>query len=339
MKKLAILFLTLLASCQPGDSPQNQVNFDRTDFLQSYADNFILPSYQNLVDELDKLNTVLDNQAAAQDQWTQTYQAFLKVSAFNFGPAEEQVLQKSLTEEIATFPVDASLINQKISTGDFNFEDFRRDSRGLIALEYLLFDTEAWSLDGREAYVKACLNDVISKVKEVNEKWAIYKSEFVLNDGTSTGSSTSALYNEFVKSFEGLRNFKVGLPLGLRPGQTAAVPENVEAFYSAQSLAFAQQHFQNLVQLWNGKNGVGFKDYLASVEGGELLINSTLNQIASVNAAFSNCQPSDFSTGQIDGNQKLIILHTELQKLTRFFKSDMSSLLGIAITYSSGDGD
>jgi uncharacterized protein len=32
-------------------------------------------------------------------------------------------------------------------------------------------------------------------------------------------------------------------------------------------------------------------------------------------------------------------LHTELQKHTRFFKSDMSSLLGIAITFSSGDGD
>jgi hypothetical protein len=31
--------------------------------------------------------------------------------------------------------------------------------------------------------------------------------------------------------------------------------------------------------------------------------------------------------------------HTELQKHTRFFKSDMSSLLGLAITFSSGDGD
>ena len=29
----------------------------------------------------------------------------------------------------------------------------------------------------------------------------------------------------------------------------------------------------------------------------------------------------------------------ELQKHTRFFKSDMSSVLGIAITFSSGDGD
>ena len=32
-------------------------------------------------------------------------------------------------------------------------------------------------------------------------------------------------------------------------------------------------------------------------------------------------------------------LHDELQKSTRYVKSDMSSLLGISITYSSGDGD
>jgi hypothetical protein len=29
----------------------------------------------------------------------------------------------------------------------------------------------------------------------------------------------------------------------------------------------------------------------------------------------------------------------ELQRLTRFLKSELSSLLGISITYSSGDGD
>jgi len=32
-------------------------------------------------------------------------------------------------------------------------------------------------------------------------------------------------------------------------------------------------------------------------------------------------------------------LYHELQIHTRYFKSDMSSLLGITITYSSGDGD
>jgi hypothetical protein len=37
--------------------------------------------------------------------------------------------------------------------------------------------------------------------------------------------------------------------------------------------------------------------------------------------------------------QALIDIHTELQKNTKNFKSEMSSLLGIAITYASGDGD
>jgi predicted lipoprotein len=32
-------------------------------------------------------------------------------------------------------------------------------------------------------------------------------------------------------------------------------------------------------------------------------------------------------------------LHTELQRHTRFFKSEMASLLSLTITFSSGDGD
>jgi len=41
-------------------------------------------------------------------------------------------------------------------------------------------------------------------------------------------------------------------------------------------------------------------------------------------------------------NQKMPILldvFTELSKHTHFLKSDMSSLLGISITYTSNDGD
>lgn len=339
MKKIIPFILISLGACRPVDSPQNQIDFDRTVFLRTYAERIIIPGYQGLSDSLNQLKEVLDDRSAAQAQWKSAYRAFLTVTAFNFGPAEEQVLQKSLTEEIATFPVDADLIRQKMTSGNFNFEDFRRDSRGFLALEYLLFDDGAWNENGREAYAEACLNDLLERVNSVSNRWPAFKDEFILNDGTSAGSSTSALYNEFLKSFEGLKNFKIGLPLGLRPGQTSAVPENVEAFYSGNSLEFARLHFEVLQQVWSGVDDGGFKAYLKSVEGGEALIQATENQIIAVHAAFDDCKPGDFGAAILDQNPNLIKLHTELQKLTRYFKSDMSSLLGIAITFSSGDGD
>jgi hypothetical protein len=173
-----------------------------------------------------------------------------------------------------------------------------------------------------------------------------YKSQFLNANGTESGSSTSTFYNEFVKSFEALKNFKVGLPLGKRPGQTNVMPELVEARYSGKSLEFLKLHIQNLDQIWKGKpynsdvDGVGFKEYLESVEGGRELIilseSQMMNVTKAVNEIPTTARFSELLTAE---PFKIETLHTELQKQTRFFKSDMSSVLGIAITYSSGDGD
>jgi hypothetical protein len=74
--------------------------------------------------------------------------------------------------------------------------------------------------------------------------------------------------------------------------------------------------------------------------GGEALINSTENQWAVVKNAYNAVPQTPRISAQILSNPTPFDnFHTELQKHTRFFKSDMSSLLGIAITFSSGDGD
>ncbi|MFN3315759.1 MAG: hypothetical protein ACK40K_03035, partial [Raineya sp.] len=77
-----------------------------------------------------------------------------------------------------------------------------------------------------------------------------------------------------------------------------------------------------------------------NVEGGTALITSTENQWAVVKNAFDAVPPTPRISEQIVNSPAAFDkLHTELQRHTRFFKSDMSSILGIAITFSSGDGD
>lgn len=339
MKRVFLFLMLIFTACQPSGDPVNQTKFDRTAFLKNYAEKFIIPGYGNFLSQLELLKASLSDKEASRTQWINTYEAFLQINAFNLGPAEEQVIQKSLTEEIATFPVKVSVINEKLNSGNFGFDDFQRDTRGLLALEYLLFDENVQALPNHQEYIQACLNDIIRRVSEVSTAWGTYSEEFINNDGTSAGSSTSALYNEFLKSFEALKNFKLGLPLGLRPGQTVAVPENIEARFSGQSLTFALADFESIKNIWKGTNNLGFKDYLLTVEGGEALVLATEAQILNVEAAFEACSNSDFDVSNLDQNTNLIQLHTELQKLTRYFKSDMSSILGIAITFSSGDGD
>ena len=133
--------------------------------------------------------------------------------------------------------------------------------------------------------------------------------------------------------------------MGKRPGQTQAEPTRIEAYYSGKTLKMIREHLQAVENIWygkdkNGNDGIGFKEYLGSVEGGTNLIVSTENQWLAVREALNAIAPSPrISTQIISTPTALDKLHNELQKHTRFFKSDMSSLLGIAITFSSGDGD
>lgn len=346
---LSTLFTT---SCTETDTPSGD-QFDRSLMLDNFAENIIIPGFSAAAQQANQLTTQIqtlaanpsaENLRATQDSWQNAYSSYLTVSMYNFGPAGEEAIRKSLVEEVATFPINAERVLLKTQTATPNFQDFERDSRGFLALDYLLFENEALQsfIDNPNYgnYALKVAEDIYAKINEVNTAWASYQTEFVQNSGTDAGSSTSALYNEFVKSYEGLKNFKVGLPLGLRPGQTQSEPEKVEALYSGLSLAFIKTQFNALTNVWKGGTGLGFDDYLENVEGGPTLAVSTKEQIRIIENELEK-----FSTEEklailiVTNEEKVRSLHTELQKNTRFFKSELSSLLGIAITFTSGDGD
>ena len=85
---------------------------------------------------------------------------------------------------------------------------------------------------------------------------------------------------------------------------------------------------------------MGWKDYLETVTGGEALIAETQTQQPNITQALSSLDHSNSMYNQINTNTtNLDNLYTEMQKQTRFYKSDLSSLLGIAITFTDADGD
>jgi len=360
----ASLLITVFAlvSCDDGGD-ENQDRFDRSAMLQHYADELIIPAFDDLQTDVNALKTAVDAFVAAPDAaklesaqqaLVNAYIAWQYANAYNFGPAGPNGLQRSLAEEIGTWPASETKIESAISAGNSSLNDFNRDARGFIAIEYLLFDVAGdhastlneFQAANRKNYLTAVTNDIKAKVDAVVTAWSgTYKSEFVSNDGTSAGSSTSYIYNEFVKSYEALKNFKVALPLGLRVGQTQPEPALVEGYYSGKSLTFLKHHMSALENIWYGRkkddaDGIGFEEYLNSVEGGAALIAATKEQLQSITTALNNLNEETSMSAQIVSNPApWTTLSTELQKNVRYFKGDMSSLLGIAITYDSGDGD
>ena len=334
--------------------------FDRKEMLRQYADNTIKPRFGALQAGVNSLQTATQvfvsqpnasNLDALQKTWVSTYQTWQSANGFNFGPAAEKGLVKGLVEEIGTFPVSATKIENVVKGGQFNFNNFDRDARGFLAVEYLIFNqapaevVKQFAEKNRRDFLVAAVGNVKTRVDAVVNEWGGYQSEFVANDGTDVGSSTSAIYNEFVRNYEAIKNFKVGLPLGKRPGQVRAEPDKVEGFYSGESLRFMKANLEAVESFYYGrasdrKDGVGFKEYLATVEGGNALIISTEAQLLAVKKSL-DAVPANvpFAQTVVRTPASADALHTELQKHTRFFKSDMSSVLGIAITFASGDGD
>jgi uncharacterized protein len=368
MKRITpILFITLavsslLWSCKK-DKEEDLTNFDRTIMLQHYADNIILPAYEALNADFEifrsSANAFVSAPASgaledARQKWETAYETWMYANSFNFGPAGENGLIKTLVEEIGVWPANTTLIETNIGNGNSSLNDFNRDARGLNAIDYLLFAGDSpetvvqqfVSDPLRGEYLLAVTQKVSDQIGQVRGQWnGSYASAFVSNNGTDVGSSASMMYNEFVKSYEAMKNFKIALPLGLRAGQIQSEPSAVEARYSGGSLRFLRAHFDALEGLWHGRNragqdGPGWKEYLQSVTGGEALIAQTEAQLALIRSAFDAIPAEPSLELQIGSNfAALAELHTAMQQHTRFFKSDMSSLLGITITYSSGDGD
>jgi predicted lipoprotein len=353
--------LLCLSSCDNGEESK-QDNFDRSAMLQHYADDLIIPSYNVLLAQVNVLETAattftgnvsVDNLLTVQQAWKNAYRDWQYANAYNFGPAGEAGLKKTLVAEIGLFPVSETKVDNAISTSTYDLSDANRDARGFLAVEYLLFnltdDNAAVVTAFENTTRKQLLLDLIANIKTqistVSSEWSTYKSTFVANNGTAVGSGVSLLYNEFVSSYEALKNYKVAFPLGLMAGQTQASPADVEAYYSGESLEMLKLHVTALENIWYGKNregidGIGFKEYLEAVEGGPALITSIENQFAAIHAKLDPLDVSKRFSEEIEiSTTPYVALNTELQKNVYYLKSEMSSLLGIAITFSSADGD
>lgn len=363
MKKYCSLFFLItlfFLSCDDNSETVSDNGFDRTTLLTNTADNLIIPSFQDLQTKVNALETASNTFTAMPDQtnldafqtaWREAMLSFVRCSPFAFGPADLPL--GTFVEVLGTFPVDETQVEANINNSTFNLaSSFDRDVRGFLTIEYLIFDLNGDAdvlakygagSENRIDYLKTIMTEIKTVIDDINTEWqGDYRAEFVGNDDTSAGSPISLLYNAWIKDYENIKNFKIELPAGLQAGQSSVLPQNVEAYYSGISTELIEEHFTTTENVWlgtgvDGTDGVGFEEYLLSVEGGEDLVNQTKPKIQEIKDAI-NALPSGRLSNIIESNE-VKALHTVLQDNTANFKSSMSSLLGISITFASGDGD
>ncbi|MBC8124756.1 MAG: imelysin family protein [Candidatus Kapabacteria bacterium] len=356
--------LVFMCACTNDTNNTKVDSFDRTAMLRGVADKAVIPSFTDLQVKSDSVALLVTQFAEVNIPTTQQIQVlrdaianlttvFQSVIVFDFGPAEGSF--GSLVENVSTFPVNTSSLEEFIAAADTSFLNFQRDTRGLSALDYLYFRGTTTDViaafsgkagANRRVYAKAVANAIARETRVVLNAWTgSYRQQFIDRSGTDAGSSVSLLFNNLNISYELLKNYKIALPLGKRAGQSSTEPTRVESYYQSTSLELARLHFNATVNLWYGKTPQGdtfpsFRSYLKTVVNGDRLITDAEAQIVRVEEEFTALGTSVPLSTLVTTNPTAVEpLYIEMQKLTRFLKSEMSSLLGISITYSSGDGD
>jgi predicted lipoprotein len=365
---LIIAAVAAATSCSSNslDDDSGNSNFDRAAMLQNYGNNTIIPAYDTLEEAINTMQKAAESFSEDPSEATlSTLQSELKTarlawqdaSMFQFGPAESAVLRTVVN----TYPADTDRIEDNIDSGDYTFGTIdNRAAAGFPALGYLLHGTgntageivsqytNEEDTDARMAYLLDNINFMTQKTEAVASEWRADGGNYIAaflsdeSDGTDVGSSLGMLVNAMVLHYERfLRDGKVGIPSGVRSAGVPR-PSATEAFYGGYSLELSIANLQAMQRLYagdglNGMNGSGLEANLEARDAQALAdeISTRLDKAVSAQQELN-----DPLSAQIEENNEPVTqAFTQLQDVISLLKADMTSILGVTITFQDNDGD
>lgn len=360
------LLLIALSSCSGlgGDDPG--VDFDRVAMNENYATNAIIPSYQALQNAIGELKNAADvfsetpdtdNLATLQNRLKTARMAWQDANVFQFGPAEMATLRTSLN----TYPADTGQINSNIESGSYTLGTLEnRAAAGLPTLGYLLHGigstrqeivdkyTSDANASNRMTYLLDNIAFIKGKTDDTLNEWSAGGGNYLAtftneqNSGADVGSSLSMMINALILHYERfIRDGKIGIPAGVRSSGVTR-PSATEAYYAGYSAELAVANMQAIKRLvkgtaLDGRDGIGLEEHLEALGAGDLATEILSQVDVSVDALKALSDPL---SEQIEtDNEPVLKAFEEMQKAITLLKADMTSVLGVTITFQDNDGD
>lgn len=338
-------------------------DFGQEALFQNVADKLVIPGYAEFGSRVEALKaaaetffqspstTTLDG---LRSQFEMAYMQWQRVAQYEFGPAEEQMLRARFNN----FPLNVAALEARLAAGDYSLDNPDAFDKGFPALDYLLYGLadSGEAIAARLAdpqqeayrnYLMAILDDMAGRAGAVLEAWQQggYREAFIANTGLAAGTALSLLINNLNEHYEFIKRDKVGLPAGvLTLGFTN--PDKVEAYYSGLSLALAMEATLAAEQLYlgrsiSGADGPGLDDYLNAVgatrEGQSLDVAIRAQFAAAISALEQISGP--LSAAVQDDNEAVVAAYNALTRQVVNIKTDMPSVLCVAITYVDNPSD
>lgn len=354
---LSLISVALFIGCSDDSTTSQTVWEQKSQMLTNWADNFIIPNYQNLSNKLSELETSVaafnatpntETLEATRVSWLEAYKSWQHVEMFNIGPAEQTYYHLKMN----VYPASTENIDALIASGNFSNLDNAPyySAQGFPAMDYLLFGVaeDDTSLVNRYTsnsnytnYLTEIMDRMVSNTNYVKSEWSSYRAGFIASVENTATSSANKMTNDFIYYYEkGFRANKFGIPVGIFSGGNI-FPEKVEAYHNENvSKLLALEAMDAIKSFFNGNGNPSLKQFLDNFASEEMPnlssdINAQLDlgksSIEGMDSNFVNQLNNDFSG--------MAVTYDNIQYGTVLLKTNMLSVLQIATDYLDADGD
>jgi len=356
---LLALFFACTSNEESSSSSSNQDDFDRSAMLVNWADNIIIPAFQDFENELETLEANKNTFIASPNQanldnlrasWLSAYKVWQSVEMFNIGKAEELLYSFKMN----VYPTNVNDIEANVASGSYDLRsDNNNDAVGFPALDYLLYGVANTDADvinkftdvKYQNYLSDVIDDMLALTTIVLNDWTTnYRNTFVSSSANTVTSSVNKLTNDYIFNYEKvLRANKIGIPAGVFSGSNA-FNDKVEAFHSKiYSRDLAVEALKATQNFFVGKaynqttTSTSFASYLNYLNRADLVatisdrFNNGLAQLQTLDANLSNQVLTD--------NSKMTQTYDVLQLAVVPLKVDMIQAMNISIDFVDADGD
>ena len=358
-----VLALLAACSCGGGGTPAPHAG-PRRIMLRDVALTVIVPTYETLASAAEsqaqalralEANPDASTLAAAQTAWRSARSAWKQSEAFAFGPAAS--LRSAA--KIDWSPIRADRVEQAIAGGsDFDsatVEDLGANVKGLLALEYLLFDPvggDDAALAGlrasrpRRAYARALAENIRDQAVLLRDAWSPSGGDFAAELATAgQGSETyptvksavDALVNQLIFLSDDVALRQLQAPLG---SDGTPRPDLIVAARSRSGLADVLDDVAGIQNAYFGTYEGNTGASLSRIVGRlsvptntaiELSLQRIFAAAADLTVPLEDAVVSERSP--VERAQKRAV------DLMRHLEIDLVSALGTTLRFNPGDGD
>jgi len=357
----AVLFMTAACSKSSDLTKTSSLfgSYDQSTMLNNIGSNVLLAGINNLTTSSSAAVTAINaftlspsdaTLTAAQTAWTTMAISWGTAGPFNFGPMSNNLIAAT----IDTWPANTTKIETAISAQSAA-STVGADTKGLKALEYLLFDKSGntavlakytgTSAAKRITFLNSVAQNVVTQATSLQTAWNSggYLSTFENAKGNDVSSSVGQVVNIISLYLDEVKNMKIGNPIGMgvKVNDNLAHPDQIEYTIAEESLPVMKANVLAMKAAFDGGSGQGLDDLLNYVKAQKN--NQNLSTV--VDAQFDdviakiNLINSPYATAVSSQKQQVQDVFTSLKTLIAYFKVDVANNLGVTITFADTDGD